>query len=657
MPRLSLLVFLILATTLAAHSQQSEIVPLPEGSWQYHAGDDPRCATVSGTGCTLQASGSTNFYDAPQTWQRVTIRLPEPLRTSQQLRVLIEREWCFYEIFVNGQLIGSRGNLGTLRGPYNSRAIFSFPSTLVQNGSLVISIHASQLVGNMAGYFNPSLVSSLGPPGLIRAHFAEDTADHFRAHWQHYLCFLLVFCIGLFFLLLYFLDRGLPENLWLALLLCSISSIRFLEFASFVNLGLNSLPATLFYYFDQTLVTLSTIQFGFSLIKRPVWSFFRLFQLASALNLIPLLVYLPFSYGTQGTLLHLGRFIIPTINVVNALSAFAFLVPLRFCFKNPLREMRCIGAALLFLCFEDVNRQLSNLQYNGVSHIPAAPQHIPIGDLDLDLRGLAYLLFALVMLVAMTVRFRRFQARNRQVELDMEAARTVQRLLIPSQAPETPGFTIESVYIPAQEVGGDFFHVATAPDGSVLLVVGDVSGKGLSAAMSVSVIIGALRSNPTRDPSQVLTQLNQAIYGFISGFVTCCVALLTAEGQLILANAGHLSPYRNGAELILSGSLPLGVASDVLYTSERFSLEPGDHLTFVTDGVVESTGHKGELFGFERTAAISDQSAQRIADAAQSFGEGAQADDITVLTLVCTGHNAKRPTPAKSALSATVSRN
>jgi len=633
-PNLSWLVFLILAAPPAAHSQQSEIIPLPDAAWQFHAGDDPRCASVSGAGCTLQSSDNPL---EPREWQRSVINLPNSLRSPQQLGLLMEGEGCFYEVFVNGHAIGNRGNLETLRGPYNSREVFPFPSTLAQNGSLVVSIRASQLVGNLAGSLGSALTSSVGPLEPIRARFAKSTADHLRAQWQHYLCFLLVFCVGLFFLLLYFLDRGLPENLWLALLLCGIASIRLLEFASFADLGLNALPAYLFYNIDQLLCSVCIIELCFSLIKRPVWPFFRFLQFAALLNLISLFVYLPFSYGTKGTLLHLGHFIVPAINLTCILSAFAFLLASRFCFKKPLPEMRWIGAALLFLFFEDVNRQLSNLQYNGVPHVLAVPQHIPVGNLDFDLRAMAYLLFSLVMLIAMTVRFRRLQSRNQQVELDMEAARTVQRLLIPSQAPETPGFTIQSVYLPAQEVGGDFFHVSPAHDGSVLLVVGDVSGKGLSAALSVSVIIGALRSTPMRDPAQVLGQLNQAVYGFISGFATCCVALLTRDGQLTLANAGHLSPYRNGVELSLTGSLPLGVAQDVTYTSEQFSLDPGDHPTFVSDGVVESTGRKGELFGFERTAAISRQSAQRIADAAQSFGEGIQADDITVLTLVCDG--------------------
>ncbi len=642
MSRLYLLVLLLLATTAAALSQQSQIISLPDASWHYHDGDDPRCGSVSGEGCALQSAREEESLSGPVVWERSVVDLPDSLRAPQQLGVLIEGDLCFYEVFVNGHPIGSRGNLETLRGPYNSRAVFPFPSTLAQNGTLVVSIRASQLVGNLASYFKP-IVSSLGPLELIRGRFAENTADHLRAEWQHYLCFLLVFCIGLFFLLLYAFDRGSQENLWLALLLCGVSSIRFLEFASFVNLGLDLLPANLFYQFISTLFSVSTVQFGFSLIKRRVSPFFRLVQLASALPLFYLFPYLPLSHGTQAALLHMSRSIDPAVILDNIFMAFALLVPLRFCFKNPLHEMRWIGGALLFLFFEDVNRFLFVFPVYGLPRVPAVPQNIPIGSLDLDLRALAYLLFATVMMIAMTVRFRRLQSRNRQVELDLEAARTVQRLLIPSQAPQTPGFTIESVYVPAQEVGGDFFHVAPAHDGSVLLVVGDVSGKGLSAAMSVSVIIGALRSNPAREPSQVLTQLNQAVYGFISGFATCCVALLTPEGQLTLANAGHLSPYRNGAELTLSGSLPLGLARDADYTSEHFSLGPGDHLTFVSDGVVESADRKGELFGFERTVAISRESAQTIASTAQKFGAGAQADDITVLTLDYTGPHRQTP--------------
>lgn len=230
-------------------------------------------------------------------------------------------------------------------------------------------------------------------------------------------------------------------------------------------MGLNSLPSFVSYSFDQILATVSATQFVFSLIRHRVWPLFRLLQFVSALNLFLLFVYLPFSYTTQGTLLGLLRYIGAIVLVTNVLVTFAYLVPLRFCFRNPLPEMHWIGAALLFLFFEDADRYLTRLRALNLPNLTTVPQSIRIGMLYLDIRALAYLTFAIVMLVAMTVRFRRVQARNLLVGADLEAARTVQRLLVSSQAPETPGFTIESVYLPAQEVGGDFFHVAPRPMG------------------------------------------------------------------------------------------------------------------------------------------------------------------------------------------------
>jgi serine phosphatase RsbU (regulator of sigma subunit) len=96
-----------------------------------------------------------------------------------------------------------------------------------------------------------------------------------------------------------------------------------------------------------------------------------------------------------------------------------------------------------------------------------------------------------------------------------------------------------------------------------------------------------------------------------------------------LANAGHLAPYLNGKEIELEGALPLGVVPDVEFATTRFLLAPGDGLTFVSDGVVEATNNRQELFGFDRLREISTEEAQRIADAAKRFG---QEDDITVLT-------------------------
>jgi phosphoserine phosphatase RsbU/P len=239
-------------------------------------------------------------------------------------------------------------------------------------------------------------------------------------------------------------------------------------------------------------------------------------------------------------------------------------------------------------------------------------------------------LFVLALLMFLVRRFSLARQEEERLSAEFEAAKTIQSLLIPPAPPSTPGFAIESVYMPAQEVGGDFFQILPGYDRSLLIVVGDVSGKGLQAAMTVSAIVGALRDSEERRPADVLTHLNRVLCGQIGGFVTCCATLITDDGALTIANAGHLPPYRNGEEVPVSPRLPLGITSSSEYSELPLRLKPGDRLTFLSDGVVEAQSATRELFGFDRTRAISTQSAEAIAAAAQAFG---QEDDITVLTL------------------------
>jgi serine phosphatase RsbU (regulator of sigma subunit) len=116
----------------------------------------------------------------------------------------------------------------------------------------------------------------------------------------------------------------------------------------------------------------------------------------------------------------------------------------------------------------------------------------------------------------------------------------------------------------------------------------------------------------------------------VGGFVTCCAAHIAADGAMTLANAGNPAPYRNGEEMAVEPGLPLGMLSGADYAETRYQIACGDRLTFVSDGVVEATNPQGELYGFERTQAISNQPAKAIAEAATQFG---QEDDITVVTL------------------------
>ncbi len=179
-------------------------------------------------------------------------------------------------------------------------------------------------------------------------------------------------------------------------------------------------------------------------------------------------------------------------------------------------------------------------------------------------------------------------------------------------------------------MGGDFFHIEREPDGSVLIAVGDVSGKGLKAAMTVSAIMGALHDYSSSRPTEVLAHLNRVLYGRVSGFVTCSAAHIAADGVMTLANAGNPAPYRNGEEMTVEPDLPLCMLAECRYAETRYQIAPGDRLTFISDGVLEATNPQGELYGFERTRALSNQPANAIAEAAASFG---QEDDITVVSI------------------------
>jgi phosphoserine phosphatase RsbU/P len=201
--------------------------------------------------------------------------------------------------------------------------------------------------------------------------------------------------------------------------------------------------------------------------------------------------------------------------------------------------------------------------------------------------------------------------------------------MIPQEQIQTPGFEVDSVYNPATEVGGDFFHVQSTATGGLLVILGDVAGHGLKAAMNVSMLIGAVRRTTERSPAKILESLNRVLTGSES-FTTCQAVMFGADGEVVLANAGHLPPYLNSQEVAIPGGLPLGVLAENTYEEVQLYLHPGDRLLLMSDGVVEARQPSGELFGFERVHNLSNQSAFYIAEAAKAFG---QEDDITVLTV------------------------
>jgi hypothetical protein len=289
------------------------------------------------------------------------------------------------------------------------------------------------------------------------------------------------------------------------------------------------------------------------------------------------------------------------------------------------RRNRAIAAALAVVPLSFF------LQVAGLSTV------IRIGPVNFDWFSLGFLCVGLtITLKLLRDAVTAWRAAN-DLRVELEAARQVQQRLVPASVPAVEGYRIGAAYLPAAEVGGDFYQVLKQRDGSVLILVGDVSGKGLKAAMNGALAIGATRTLATEElsPGTLLTRLNAEMTGSQDGgFITCLCVHIKPDGTARLANAGHLPPYCGGKEIELESGLPLGIVPDLNYRESALKLAPGEMLTLLSDGVVEARNSKGELFGFDRTRAISRESAQHIADTARKFG---QEDDITVLSVSLVG--------------------
>jgi hypothetical protein len=254
----------------------------------------------------------------------------------------------------------------------------------------------------------------------------------------------------------------------------------------------------------------------------------------------------------------------------------------------------------------------------------------------ISIQNIADFLCQISILAILVLRFARTRRDEERLASELEAAREVQQVLVPADTPAIPGFRIESVYKPAGQVGGDFFQILPIPAGAVLVAIGDVSGKGMPAAMMVSLLVGRLQAlaETSNSPAKILKGLSRGLRTRSrGGFTTCLILRAAPDGDLTIANAGHIPPYMNGVEMAVENGLPLGISEDATYSESDYRLNENEQLTLVTDGVAEARGKDGELFGFARTQAISNLPAKEIARVAQSFG---QEDDISVISVTRT---------------------
>jgi sigma-B regulation protein RsbU (phosphoserine phosphatase) len=242
--------------------------------------------------------------------------------------------------------------------------------------------------------------------------------------------------------------------------------------------------------------------------------------------------------------------------------------------------------------------------------------------------------------------YERIQALN---AAELHVAHEIQSSLMAPRELESGPWVIAAMSVPAKEVGGDFYEYIPALGNSIGgIAVGDVSGKGIPAALQMAVVRTIFRIEARRRifPAETLTRVNQSLQTEMpQGMVTLLYSFVDPiEGVMHYANAGHNYPIMlNGhvEELKLAG-LPLGVDGDTEYDEREVVVEPGSSVVFYTDGVVEAMNERNELFTFERLFALLEryqaappkELVHRIVEEVQSFTAGtAQADDITVVIL------------------------
>ena len=243
--------------------------------------------------------------------------------------------------------------------------------------------------------------------------------------------------------------------------------------------------------------------------------------------------------------------------------------------------------------------------------------------------------------------------RNEQRLLaELDTAREIQRQLLPRGAREVPGLDIAASYVPARELGGDFYDFLPYGNGRLAFVLGDVSGKGTPAALFGSLAIGILREHVVEHPcppAEMLKMLNVRLYAarLDARFVAMLFALYDANKRtLTIASAGAPHPLlvRDGKveELVVEG-VPLGLLPDIDYEVLTVDLQPGDLLVFASDGIVESENPKHEEFGIERLNSLlesraRDESVEDISGAIllatdEFSGAAPPHDDRTLLVL------------------------
>jgi hypothetical protein len=623
------------------------------GPWRFHIGDDLHWGEPGFNDTPGENGWETILADRPWgaqghyaytgfAWYRLNLRITPAPDVKTDFQLLLPRLEDACEVYWNGRLVGRYGKLP----PHPSSPVLNAPAAFtlpdIRSGTLAIRVWNGPLGSSAAG----------GGGGIAetpRVGDAKSIADFIGA-WNYQflrgtLYFnarnILYFIVAVAAFLLWLRRRSEPLLLWFSIFaICpaiwtAVYTMRLPVSSQFSQFLLQPLWALRNVALWFLLIELLYLRSRRGLVR---WAKILAVVSLTGSFLDGCLTYVPANWISP----HASAWIDGIITIIIEPCQLYLLVLVANGFRQKLDSARWVLglsaslSQLLAVIVVTVRQGQRFTHWTLAEHLSSSLFHLgPVffnADTLLDLLVFCSIIYTVYHYI------RDQQNRKAILEQELHSARELQQVLIPEKLPILPGFSVSSAYRPALEVGGDFFQIIPldGPDaGSTLIVLGDVSGKGLRAAMAVSLIVGAVRTlaETTSRPAEILAGLSRRLHGRLEGGFSTCVALhLDRDGACTLASAGHPAPYFNDKEIDLPGALPLGIDPATAYEETMVQFHPGDRCSLYTDGLLEARTPSGEIFSFERlqTLFASGADASQASEAAVAFG---QDDDITVVTL------------------------
>lgn len=629
----------------------TETVPV-DGDWQFRLGDDRGWAAPGFDDSTWERlradkpwgeQGHAGYHGFA--WYRRHIALRSTSDNVGKYSLLLPDVEQAYEVYWNGALVGRCGDLPPQAAWFVEQEPRIFALKGAGTGVLAVRVWnapplSDEDPGAKGGFKATPLVGT--PAAIARA---RDALDYrwLRAHLLLFAETLLYGLVALLAFLAWVRNRDQWVLFWMTgFTLPTVLAILLLRCRF-------AIPYTIAMGLTQPVDTVRDVSLWFLLLwlldlrseRRLTRATYSLAVLTLAANVLDGMLV---AVAWHPSLLRVAQAGDAIITVVNTLAQLFPLVLLaaRFARRKRLSAANWLVAFSAFLvemvtAVRDASQQGRRFTHWSLD-TPIDGALFTVGGSAVSVMDVVQGLLFVCIVYAVHSSFQEHLRHEQLVSLELRNARELQRLLVPDAPFDFPGFRLTSAYRPALQVGGDFYQVIPVQHDAELatmIVIGDVSGKGLAAAMSVSFIVGVIRALAGWNcgPAELLHELNLRIAGRLQGgFATCLAMRVHHDGICAISSAGHPVPYIDGEELDLPGALPLGIDAAMEYEETNFELQPGQVCTLYTDGLPEARKRSGELYGFPRLEKLlgSRPSAEQAAAAAVEFG---QNDDISVVIL------------------------